>query len=123
MHLVNGDGKLRSAAVSMIEERLKKLASKITLRDMIDTVRTPEITRDSAGYGQVAHLRKGVRRELGVLWTAPSIPTTSPFIPYHLGVVDVPPEFKKHRYLTEGAASSFLDPDYLGIESTRYANR
>ncbi|MFC1509643.1 C69 family dipeptidase, partial [Candidatus Omnitrophota bacterium] len=113
---IYGDGNMRADAVVMIEERLRKLAPNITLRDMIDTVRTPEITRDSAGYGQVAHLRKGVHRELGVLWTAPSIPTTSPFIPYHLGVGDVPPEFKKHRYLTEGAASSFLDPDFLGIE-------
>ena len=36
----------------------------------------------------------------------------------------MPPEFKKHRYLTEGeAARTFIDPEFQGIESTRYACR
>ena len=88
---------------------------------MIAAVRTTEVTRDSAGYGQVAHLRKSIHPELGVLWVAATTPVTAPFIPYHLGVNDVPPEFKRHRYLTEGEASGFMDASLAG--SNRRATR
>lgn len=120
-NLVYGDGKMRSEAVGMMEERLRKLAGRITLQDMIAAVRTPELTRDSAGYGQVAHLRKNVHPELGVLWVAATTSVTAPFIPYHIGVTDVPAEYQRHRYLTEGEASRFMDREWQGIESTRYA--
>jgi hypothetical protein len=41
-----------------------------------------------------------------------------------LGISDVPPEFKRHRYLTAGEASrEVIDPADLGLESTRYAFR
>ena len=119
-NLIYGDGKMRHEAVSMMEDRLRKLARKITLKDMIAAVRTPELTRDSAGYGQVAHLRKTSHPELGVLWVAAATPATAPFIPYHLGVTEVPPEYQRHRYLTEGEASRFIDPEWQGVESTRY---
>ena len=46
---------------------------------------------------------------------------TAPFVPFRLGVNDVPPEFKRHRYLTAGEADRFMDPAWQGIESTRYA--
>ena len=49
----------RAEAVQMIEDRLRSRAGRIGLQDMIEVVRTPELTRDSAGYGQVAHLRQG----------------------------------------------------------------
>ena len=120
-NLAYGDGKMRHDAVSMMEDRLRKLAPKIRLEDMIAAVRTPELTRDSAGYGQVAPLRKTSHPELGVLWAAATTSVTAPFIPYHLGVTDVPPEFQRHRYLTEGEASRFMDREWQGIESTRYA--
>ena len=120
---VYGNGGMRSEKVVMIEDRLAARAPHITLHDMIQMVRTPEITRDSAGYGQVAHLRSSIHKELGVLWVAASSSVTAPFIPFHLGVKDVPPEYKKHRYLTAGEAAIFLDPDFLGRESTRYAFR
>ena len=120
---VYGDGNMRHAAVQMMEERLAELKGKITLKDVIAAVRTPELMRDSAGYGQVAQLRKGIQQELGVLWVAASSPLTAPFIPYYLGIDDVPPEYKKHRYLTEGEASKFVDPKFRGIESSRYAFR
>ena len=114
-----GDGQMRHKAVVMIEERLGKLAGKITLKDVIAAVRDPEITRDSAGYGQVAHLRKRAHGELGTLWVAAATPVAAPFIPHHLGVTDVPPEYKRHRYLTEGEAGRFMDPASRGVESTR----
>src|SRR5262245_26407066 len=67
---VYGDGKMRHEAVVMMEERLRKLGGKIRIEDVMAAVRTTEVTRDSAGYGQVAHLRKVQRPELGVLWVA-----------------------------------------------------
>lgn len=122
-NLVYGDGKMRHAAVAMMEERLRELAGKITLTDMIAAVRTPELTRDSAGYGQVAHLRKAAHPELGVLWVAATTSVTAPFVPYHLGVTEVPAEYGRHRYLTESEASRFMDQQWQGMESTRYAFR
>jgi hypothetical protein len=120
-NLAYGDGKMRHEAVAMMEDRLRKIAGKIGLQEMIAAVRTPELTRDSAGYGQVAHLRKTQHPELGVLWVAATTSVTAPFIPYHLGVTDVPAEYQRHRYLTEGEASRFMDREWQGIESTRYA--
>jgi len=77
-----------------------------------DPVRDPEVTRDSAGYGQVAHLRSGVHPELGILWVAAASPLTAPFIPYWLAVTNVPPEFKWHRYLTDGEAGRFMNAEF-----------
>jgi hypothetical protein len=120
-NLAYGDGRMRQEAVAMMEDRLRKLAGKIRLEDVIAAVRTPELTRDSAGYGQVAHLRKTSHPELGVLWVAATTSVTAPFIPYHLGVTDVPPEYQRHRYLSDGEASRYMDREWQGIESTRYA--
>jgi len=120
---VYGDAKMRHPAVASMEERLRAKAGKITLEVVIAAVRDPELTRDSAGYGQVAHLRKGVHPELGVLWVAAASSLTSPFIPYWLGVTDVPPEFKWHRYLTEGEAGRFMNQEFQGLESTQCAFR
>ncbi len=113
----------KAAAVQLIEDRLQARAGRIGLQDMIEVVRTPELTRDSAGYGQVAHLRHGVHRELGTLWVAPAPPVAAPFVPYRIGVQDVPPEFKRHRYLTAGEDSRHIREGDMGLESTRYAFR
>jgi dipeptidase len=120
---IYGDRKMRHPAVASMEEQLRAKAGRITLRDVIAAVRHPQVTRDAAGYGQVAHLRKGVHPELGVLWVAAASSLTAPFIPYRMGVTDVPPEFKWHRYLSEGEADRFMDPELQGLESTRYAFR
>ena len=120
---VYGDAKMQHDAVKLMEDRLRKQSGTITLKDVIAAVRTTEVTRDSAGYGQIAHLRKTPHVELGVLWVAGATSVTAPFIPYHLAVTDVPPEFKRHRYLTEGEAERFMDPPWQGIESTAYAFR
>ncbi len=113
----------KAAAVRMIEDRLRARAGRIGLEDMIEVVRTPELTRDSAGYGQVAHLRQGVHRELKTLWVAPAPPVAAPFVPWRIGVQDVPPEFKRHRYLTAGEATRHIPDQDVGVESTRYAFR
>jgi dipeptidase len=122
---VYGDGQMRSSVVELIEGRLKDKAKngKVTLRDVMSAVRTTEVTRETAGYGQVAHLRKGVHPELGILWVAGAPASAAPFIPFHLGVTAVPPEFQRHRYLTEAEAAKFQDLDQRGLESTRYAFR
>jgi dipeptidase len=120
---IYGDGLMRHEAVEMMEKRLRALKGKIGVKEVMAAVRPIEITRDSAGYGQVAHLRKGVHAELGVLWVAGASPLTAPFTPFHLGVTDVPPEFKRHRYLTAGESDRFQDADQQGLESTRFAFR
>jgi dipeptidase len=75
VNAVYGDGNMRHDAVVLIEDRLRKLAGKIRIEDVIAAVRTTEITRDSAGYGQVAHLRKTPHAGLGVLWEQPPRPS------------------------------------------------
>jgi hypothetical protein len=118
---VYGDGKMRHEAVVLIEERLRQPAGKIGIDDVMAAVRTTEVTRDSAGYGQVAHLRKTQHPGLGVLWVAAGTPVAAPFVPFWLAANDVPSEFRRHRYLTSGEADRFIDPAWQGIESTRYA--
>src|SRR5262245_48848999 len=118
---VYGDGQMQHSFVARMEERLRSKAGKVTLKDVIAAVRDPEVTRDGAGYGQVAHLRSGVQPELGILWVAAAAPLTAPFVPYWLGVTNVLPEFKWHRYLTEGEAGRFMNAEFQGLESTRYA--
>lgn len=120
-NLAYGDGKMRHEAVEMMEARLRKMAGKITLADMKAAVRFPGLTRDSAGYGQVAQLRVVPHAELGMLWVAATTPSAAPFLPWHLGVSSVPAEYGRHRYLTEGEASRFVDRDWQGVESTRSA--
>jgi dipeptidase len=120
---IYGDGKMRYPAVRIIEERLGKLKGRITLQDVIAVVRAPEVTHDSNGYGQVAPLRKDVHRELRTLWVTTTTPAVAPFIPYRIGVGRVPPEYGKHRYLTHGEATRFIDPSQRSVESTRSAFR
>jgi dipeptidase len=120
---IYGDGLMRHEAVDAMEKRLRAQKGKIGVKEVMAAVRPPDLTRDSAGYGQVAHLRQGVHAEVGALWVAGASPLTAPFTPFHLGVRDVPPEFKRHRYLTAGEADRFQDEDRQGLESTRFAFR
>jgi secernin len=118
---IYGDGKMRHELVELMEQRLRKLNGKITLTDIMAAVRAPEVTRETAGYGQVAQLRPNVRLELGLLWVAPTSPLTAPFVPWYLGSTEVPPEFARHRYLTEDEPAKFQDAAQRGLESTHYA--
>jgi dipeptidase len=98
-------------------------AAPVTLREMLDVVRDRRISKDSTGYGQVAHLRQHVNPELRTLWVAPTGSVTAPFLPWRIGVTSVPPEYGKHRYLTKGEATRFLTRDWQIREATQFAGR
>lgn len=95
----------------------------VTLRELIALVRDPRIADDEAGTGQVAALREGTHPELQLLWIAPTGSLTAPFLPWRVGVREIPPEYRQHRYLTRDAGSTFLHPDYQLQEATRFAGR
>ncbi len=118
---IYGDGQLRHELVELMEQRLHKLRGKITLTDLMAAVRAVEVTRETAGYGQVAQLRPNVRTEIGLLWVAPASPLTAPFVPWYLGGDEIPPEFAGHRYLTEDEPARFQNAEQRGLESTHYA--
>jgi len=105
-----------------IEQELRQ-AAPISLRDMLNIVRDPRISKDATGYGQVAHLRAGVRPEYRTLWVAATGSVTTPFVPYRIGVQHILPEFGKHRYLTKGEATRFLTNDWQIQEATEFAGR
>ena len=105
-----------------LEEELKA-AAPIDLRAMLNTVRDPRLAKDSTGYGQVARLRSGVRPENRTLWVAPTGSVTTPFVPWRIGVQEIPPQFGKHRYLTKGEATRFVTKDWQIQEATEFAGR
>lgn len=104
-----------------VESRLRAAAPRVSVEQLMQILRGTG--RDSSGYGQVAHLRAGEPADLRTLWVAPGPPVTAPFVPWRIGVETVPPEFRRHRYLTAGEAERTVDPAERGLESTRYANR
>jgi dipeptidase len=104
-----------------VEAGLRAAAPKVSVGQLMKVLRSTG--RDSSGYGQVAHLRGDVLPDLRTLWVAPGPPVTAPFVPWRIGVESVPPEFRRHRYLTAGEAERTVDPVERGLESTRYANR
>jgi dipeptidase len=105
-----------------LEEEIQALAP-IDVAQMMALVRDPRWSNDGSGYGQVAHLRDGLAAELGTLWMSITGAVASPFVPVRLGVRDVPPEFKQHRYMTKDADSEFLDAEFAPLEGTRSAFR
>ena len=106
-----------------IEAELTAMAP-VTVEEMMSLVRDPRIADDHAGYGQVAHLRNDLPNpELALLWVAPTGSVTAPFLPWWIGVRDVPPEYGQHRYLTENAGPTFINPDYQLREATEFAGR
>jgi dipeptidase len=117
---------MRSGSKYMSQERIEaelRAQAPVSVDEMMAMVRDPRIADDEAGYGQVAHLRANTRPELNLLWVAATGSLAAPFTPYWIGVEDVPPEFGQHRYLTKGAASTFLDPDFQAQEATAFAGR
>lgn len=105
-----------------LEEELRD-AAPINLRQMLNAVRDPRISKDTTGYGQVAHLRPNIRPENRTLWVAATGSVTTPFVPYRIGVQSIPPEFGKHRYLTKGEATRFVTKDWQIQEATEFAGR
>jgi dipeptidase len=123
---VYGDGEDLSAGPKLmapkeIEAELEGLAP-VTIEEMMGMVRDPRIADDDAGYGQVADLKADLpHEELATLWVAPTSSVTAPFIPWRIGVKDVPPEFGEHRYMTKGADAEYLNEDYRSQEATQFA--
>ncbi|MCB0127259.1 MAG: C69 family dipeptidase, partial [Caldilineaceae bacterium] len=112
VNAVYGDGKMQWTGVQWVQQALQERAQspqKITLRDLMWALRTPTLTGDTAGYGQIVPLHAATHPELGMLWHAPGAAVTAPFTPFYLGVTAVPPEYQQHRYLTAGEAARFMD--------------
>lgn len=114
---------LKYVSPADIEEELLEMAP-VSVEEMMALVRDARIADDHAGYGQVAHLRSNLPEpELALLWVAPTGSVTAPFLPWWVGVRSVPPEYAEHRYLTEQAASTFLNRDFQLQEATEFAGR
>ncbi len=103
---------------------------------MIWALRTPTLTGDTAGYGQVVPLRDTAYADLRLLWHTQTGAIAAPFVPVFMGVENVPEEYRQHRYLTVGEAAKFMDMRKVdlgddgaasqvpqGIESTRSASQ
>jgi dipeptidase len=111
---VYGDGKGRWAGVVWMEDELAERAARsegIGLADVMWALRTERFTGDAAGYGQVVPLAPVDAAELRLLWHAAIGAIAAPFTPFFLGVSSIPPEFRRHRYLTTGEDSAFVDAD------------
>lgn len=106
----------------LLEEEVQEMAP-VSVADMMALVRDPRWSNDGSGYGQVAHLRPGGHPEIVPLWMSITGSVASPFVPVRLGVRDVPPEYKQHRYMTKDADDAFLDADFAPLEATRSAFR
>ena len=134
---IYGDGKGRWEGVAWIEAQMAERAAraqKISLEDMIWAVRTPTLTGDTAGYGQVVPLLDTDHPELRMLWHTQVAAIAAPFVPVFMGQHQVPEEYRHHRYLTVRESSKFMDtrkqakePESVssvaqGIESTRSAS-
>lgn len=105
-----------------LEEDTRAMAP-VTEADMMERVRDPRIADDQAGYGQVVSLHDMTSPDLLRLWIAPTGSLAAPFVPWWLGVQKVIPEFGQHRYLTDGASSTFLNTDYQFQEASVFAGR
>lgn len=118
---IYGDDEARYPRTEMEVEL--RAAAPVSLREFMDAVRDPRISKDSTGYGQVARLKDRGRRDLNLLWVAPTGSVTAPFIPYRVGVRAIAPQFGKHRYLSKGEATRFLTTDWQIQEATEFAGR
>jgi len=129
---IYGDGKGRWAGVAWMEDELATRAArpeKIGLADLQWALRTPRLTGDTAGYGQIVPLLHPAHASLRLLWHAQIGALAAPFVPLFLGVTSVPEEYRQHRYLTDGEDARFMDTRHgeaisgvaQGIESTRSA--
>lgn len=116
------DGGFKYMSQAALENATLEMAP-LTEAKLIERVRDYRISDDEAGYGQVLSLKEGTDPDLLRIWIAPTGSVTAPFTPYWMGVQSIPAEFGEHRYLTTGASSSFLNPDYQFQEATYFAGR
>ncbi len=113
---------MRSPLNVEMEEFLEERVP-VSLEDMMEAVRSTIVTSQTAGYGTVAHLRPDTPRELQTLWATVAPSLTSPFVPYYIGMTEVPPEFHWGRYMSANESSSFMPPELNAQEGTQYAYR
>ena len=112
LNKILGDGKGRWKGVKWIEGKIKKLAKKsgkIKLKDVMWAIRTPRLTGDTAGYGQIVPLVDPINNNLRMLWHSPIGAVASSFSPVFIGQSMIPEEFMMHRYLTVGESHRFSD--------------
>jgi dipeptidase len=124
IEVYSGEPRESSAAeVRKVESAIRSAAPNVGVQVLMQQLH--DRGRDSSGYGQVADLRANVNPSLRTLWVAPGPPITAAFVPWRLGTdsVSVPPEYRRHRYLTAGEAERIIDVPQQGLESTRYADR
>ncbi|MDL4776431.1 MULTISPECIES: C69 family dipeptidase [Thermomonosporaceae] len=106
-----------------LEAEFRRLAP-VRLEDVMRIVRDPRWSDDRSGYGHVAELGSGGGNgEMGTLWTAVTASVTAPYIPFHVGDQEVPPEYRQHRYLTHNGSSKYLEPQFAEQEATEYATQ
>jgi hypothetical protein len=105
---------LESATLAMVP---------VSEKDLMERVRDPRICDDQSGYGQVVRVHEPEDPDLYLIWNAATGSVAAPFVPWYLGIEDVPPEFGQHRYLTTGASSTFLKTDYQLQEAAVFAGR
>ncbi|WP_435655476.1 C69 family dipeptidase [Brucella pituitosa] len=108
--------------IETVEKELHDMAP-VTLKKMMKLVRDPRVSTERSGYGEVAQLRDTAHSGLNLLWVAPTGSVTAPFVPYHIGIDKVIPEYGIHRYLFRDAGSTFLNADYQSQEATQFAGR
>jgi dipeptidase len=116
------DGGYKFMSQAALEDATREMVP-VTEEKLIQRVRDHRIADDEAGYGQVVSLRADVDPDMLRIWIAPTGSVSAPFVPWWLGVQSIPPEFGEHRYLTTGASSSFLNPDYELQEASIFAGR
>jgi hypothetical protein len=116
-----GSGDPSAAEARQVEAAVRAASGKVDVQLLMDQLHLTG--RDSSGYGQVAHLRSGMHPDLLTLWVAAGPPITAGFIPWRIGVEAVPPEYRRHRYLTAGEDERSIERAQQGVESTRYVNR
>ena len=105
-----------------VEAAVRAATGKVDVRVLMEQLHVTG--KDSSGYGQVAHLRAGIHPDLLTLWVAPGPPITAAFVPWRIGAESVPPEYRRHRYITAGEAErQMIAWADKGVEGTRYANR
>lgn len=121
-NLTARDGGNKYMSQAALEEATLAMVP-VTEADMRERVRDPRISDDEAGYGQVVSLHQDMDPDTIRIWNAPTGSVAAPFIPWWLGVDSIPPEFGEHRYLTTGASSSFLNPDFQLQEASVFAGR
>lgn len=121
-NLTARDGGNKYMSQAALEEATLAMVP-VTEADMRARVRDHRISDDEAGYGQVVSLHPNMDPDTIRIWNAPTGSVAAPFIPWWLSVASIPPEFGEHRYLTTGASSSFLNPDFQLQEASQFAGR